>query len=146
MLGTLPFFVTFMIPLIATLLAGRKINLPVWTLCSHSQLSACLFQLFWNTYLCEKKSRADRDETHRRTGLFSSCCVNVNLFFFFFIKCVGRWKEGGTRAAFSEKIFINQAALMISDILPKFRPNSIPLVHADELSNTTSSQTQASIN
>lgn len=129
------------------MLAGRK-NLPVWTLCSHSQLSACLFQLFWITYLCEKKSRADRDETHRRTGLFSPCCVHVNLlfFFFFFMKCVSRWKEGGTRAAFYEKFLVNQAALMISDILPKFGPNSIPLVHADELSNTTSSQTQASIN
>lgn len=128
------------------MLAGCK-NLPVWTLCSHSQLSACLFQLFWNTYLCEKKSRADRDEMHRRMGLFSSCCVYVNLFFlFFFIKCVSRWKEGSTRAAFYEKFLVNQAVPMISDILPKFGPNSISLVHADELSNTTSSQTQASIN
>lgn len=112
----------------------------------HSYQPVC-FSCFGTLICVRKKSRADRDETHRRTGLFSSCCVNVNLFFFFFfIKCISRWKEGGTGTSFYEKFVINQAALMISDILSKFGPNSIPLVHTDELSNTTSSQTQASIN
>lgn len=106
MVGTLDFFVSFIISLItaqrwagftAVKLTGKLFH--VWTLCSDAALSTCLFTLLLNTYLFHEKTlntRADKDEKRRQFFFFSfSLCVKprATYFQFHWIEERQRWLE-----------------------------------------------------
>lgn len=86
MVGTLDFFVSFIISLItaqrwagftAVKLTGKLFH--VWTLCSDAALSTCLFTLLLNTYLFHEKTLntgADKDEKRRQFFFFLFLCVS----------------------------------------------------------------------
>lgn len=64
----------------AGVLAGRKTSPFGLYAVIHSYQPVC-FSCF-GTLICVRRRPEQIDEKHRRTGLFSSCCVNVEVFFF----------------------------------------------------------------